>query len=249
MPARRGPVQDILDPPADPRSRLSLLMPDRFEHLHDEPNINHFNGQATKDGIHVGCKRRRPLGSVLRVFPSRSMGSDVSFGARLEGHGVRRAELLLFPAGLASGDRILTVEAQLALRGSSLACFGERDIGVRAKPHVAGLTAERKTVDPRLIPARADPQIEPAAIEIHPRLAKGLHGPCRQNSHLRHPPKSLISLSSVFLRLTGCPMFCPMYLARIEANVNVRGCTAVSTPSRKSKQIQVTSGRWRTSTT
>src|SRR6516164_2114017 len=146
--ARRGPIEDALYPPADPGSRLRLLMPDRFEHLHDEPDIDRFHGQAAESGIDVGAERRGPLRSVLRALPPGFMRGDVSLGAFLEAQRLGRVELRLLPAGVPSSDRILTVEAPLALRGSSLACFGEGDIGVRAKPHVAGLAAERKTVNP-----------------------------------------------------------------------------------------------------
>ena len=54
-PTPRGRViENAFDPAADPRSRLGLLGPDRFERPHDQPDINRANRQIAEHRVDVG---------------------------------------------------------------------------------------------------------------------------------------------------------------------------------------------------
>ena len=44
----RCPVDDRLDTAAQPARSLGLRVPDRFQHLHDEPDIDRLHGQGTE---------------------------------------------------------------------------------------------------------------------------------------------------------------------------------------------------------
>ena len=74
---RFGPIQNVLDPPAQPARGLRFLGPDRLKDFQDQPGINVLNGQGADNRIGVALKRFRPLLGVRGAPPARFMGLDV----------------------------------------------------------------------------------------------------------------------------------------------------------------------------
>ena len=76
--ARRGPVQDALDPAAHPRGGLRLGRPDRLEDLHDEAGVDRADRQLADHRVGVGGDGAGPLRPVLAVLPARRHGRRCS---------------------------------------------------------------------------------------------------------------------------------------------------------------------------
>jgi hypothetical protein len=80
------PVQDSLNPPADPALRFRFGRPYGFDRLGDETNVNRLNGKIAKDRLNVGLQRARSLLGMLRVLPAGLVRGDIGFGTLAEGH-------------------------------------------------------------------------------------------------------------------------------------------------------------------
>ena len=48
-----SPIEDSLDPAADPAGRLGLHGPNRFDRLHDEAGVDSLHRQVAEDRVHV----------------------------------------------------------------------------------------------------------------------------------------------------------------------------------------------------
>ena len=83
-----GPIENVLDPGAQPARGLGLRGPDRLKDFQDQPGINVLNGQGADYRAGVDLKNFRPLLGMLRVRPARFMRLDVGRRALREGNGL-----------------------------------------------------------------------------------------------------------------------------------------------------------------
>src|ERR1700730_13662318 len=93
------PIDDRLDAPPDPAPPFGLLGPDRFQRLHDEPDIDRLYRQRAEHRVDISVEGRRPLRGVPRVPPAGVVGGDIAFGAFPERQRHSRVE----PRGRAYG--------------------------------------------------------------------------------------------------------------------------------------------------
>src|ERR1700737_670698 len=199
--ARGRPVDDRLDTPAQPGSRLRLCRPKGsgfvirsaanllLQHLHHERDIDGLHGEHAKDRIDVCGERARPLFGMLRVFPPGIVRLDVGFTALAKGPCLCVIELHLKPLGSTNLDRVDAVETQAAASRRTLASFGEPDSVGRAKPHLPELPRLLKPEYPGFRPRSAHLQKEPATIAViatPPRLIDSQR--CQFSDRSRHSP-------------------------------------------------------------
>src|SRR5262245_818303 len=109
-----GPVQNGLDPPAQPPGCFRLLRPDPFKNTHHQSGINALDGERSEDRIGIGGQRVSPLVSVLGVLPARSVGPDVSVGTFLEGTRLGRVQPRGCPGRLPLLYGVDTLPAELS---------------------------------------------------------------------------------------------------------------------------------------
>jgi hypothetical protein len=184
-PHRRG-VEHRLDPAAHPARGFRLLGPNRIKHLNNKAGINRRNRQFPESGVDVSGEGIVPLLPVLRVAPADPVPLDELGGTLAEGAALRDGESLRLQLGPLGVERIDPIKALLAVICRPSACFRERDIGVRAKPHVAALAVKLEPEHPRFGAGRGDAEIKPAAVMQDRRPLRLCHFHRRKFASVRH---------------------------------------------------------------
>src|ERR1700730_10312589 len=97
--ARRCPIEYTFNTTPDTARCFGLHGPDRFQCLHDEPDIDRLYRQRAEHRVDIGVESRRPLRGVPRVPPAGVVGGDIAFSAFPERQRHSRVE----PRGRAYG--------------------------------------------------------------------------------------------------------------------------------------------------
>src|SRR5436305_1212738 len=84
-----SPVEDGLDPPAQPAGRLVLLRPDRLQRFHHHAHIDLLYRDRAEQWIRIGVDRALPLRRMLGITPAGAVGLDIRLGTVNERHGPR----------------------------------------------------------------------------------------------------------------------------------------------------------------
>jgi len=78
--AGRRPVEHAFDPTPDPAGRLRLRGPDRFQHLHDKPDVDRLHRQLADRRVGEGGQRLPPLRLLLAAPPAGRVCVDIALG-------------------------------------------------------------------------------------------------------------------------------------------------------------------------
>src|SRR6516165_2690059 len=79
------PIEDDLNPAADPAGGVGLVLPDRLQHFEHQRRVDVLHGQVADHWIDIRLERVAPLLPMLRIAPAGFVRSDVSLGTLLEG--------------------------------------------------------------------------------------------------------------------------------------------------------------------
>src|SRR6516165_6148452 len=161
--ANLSPAQYRLNPAAQSARGLWLARPDRLQCAHDEAGIDGAYRQLAKRRRDVGIKRVAPLLPVLGVAPAVSMGSDISFGAIVEGNGLGIFDTSGSALRVAFGKWVRAFGQHLAKFKCPLARGRQADLRIRPQTHVVSSAVQGVAEDPAARSTRRNPVIQTTA--------------------------------------------------------------------------------------
>src|SRR3954452_12671463 len=125
--ARFRPIQDRLNPPADPARSLRRLRPNRAKHVNYHPDVDRAYRHTAKRRRDMSGERICPLLMMLGMTPASLVSLDIGGSAVIEGHCASSFGLFLSALSLTALDRIDLVRQHQSLLGGFFARI--------AKPH------------------------------------------------------------------------------------------------------------------
>lgn len=125
-------------------NRLGLGLPDWFQHLEHQPNINRLHRQLAEDRIGISLKRSAPLRLVLLIAPACLMHRDIGLGAVLKRHARGLSQRRAIRLNSAGFNGVLPLSQQFAAICRLDTRTGQVNCRVAAETHIARPAIEHK---------------------------------------------------------------------------------------------------------